>query len=453
MKTHPQKYSGSTIRLIFILLDNHLSIVLMISFLLAVLTSFSQVPNVPPTFDRGSETGLSSGQASTSKNISTLLRVSDKDRGQLLTWSILSPPAIGTVSGFPAFALSGRAAIAPDATLLYKPTPGQVGVDEFIVEISDGITSASLTVHVTLLLVEPPSDPGNIDAINQSDTSRTISVVQEWGAIRVPFGTSYDDLVLPVYAGVTYVNGDGEALPLLWYPSNFNGNVSGDYLLMGDLLLTAGSRNDAYRKAQIIVHVLPNLSPEKIILSDSILGSWPFEDPEFPPNFFTTQDPDDAVHSYQLVDGPGDSDNCKFSVGYGILIMKDREYLKEQTKFSIRVRSTDSNNNFIEQVFIIYYLPKGNTEEAITVEVPNAFSPNGDGINDIWLVSELKDYQNVDIKVFDRSGALMFHTTNPLQGWDGRNPNGKVIAGAYYYSIKVDEIKLKKQGVLIVLTN
>ncbi|MEO7992747.1 MAG: gliding motility-associated C-terminal domain-containing protein [Chryseolinea sp.] len=453
MKTHAQEYSDSKIRCTSLRIGHHFFIVLIVALVLNVFTLYGQVSNTSPTFDLGSETGLSAGQASASKNISKLLRVSDKDRGQLLTWSILTAPVVGTVSGFPAFALSGRASIAPDATLLYKPTPGQVGMDEFTIEISDGLNSSILIVHVTLLEAEPPSDPGNIDAINQSDTSRTISIVQQWNDINVPFGTFYEDLVLPDYAGVTYGNGEGEVLPISWYPSNFNGNVSGPYLLTGDLLLTPGSINDAYKKAQITIRVLPNLSPEKIILNDSILGSWPFEDPEFPPNLFTTQDPDDEVHNYQLVDGPGDSDNCKFSVDGGILIMKDRSYLEDQNKFLIRVRSTDSNNNSIEQAFIIYYLPQGSSEETKTVEVPNAFSPNGDGINDVWIVPELKDYQNVDIKVFDRSGALMFHTSNPLQGWDGRNPNGKVIAGAYYYAIKVGEINLKKQGVLILLTN
>ncbi len=443
-------------------------VILLAVLLLNTLNTKGQSLNMTPAFEMGSESRLSVGQASVSRNINYLLRVSDTDRGQLLTWSIASPPTVGTLSGFPAFALSGEVTTTPDAILRYQPTPGQTGNDEFTIEISDGLNSSVIAIRVNLLESEPPSDPReprDNDDTNQSDRSRNISIVQQWNDIHVPFGTPYSDLVLPNGAGVTYTDGAGEFLPIVWCSSNFNGNASGEYLLTGDLILTPGSTNEMYLKAQIRIKVLTNLQPAEIILSDSILGPWPFADPDFPPNLFTTNDPDDDVHIYQLVDGYGDSDNCKFSVNYGILILKDRGYLKEQTKFYIRVRSTDSNNNSIEKDFRIYYLPKGNNgeeegegeegeeDEGETVQIPNAFSPNGDGVNDLWVVPELQDYENVDIKVFDRSGILMFHTNNPKQGWDGRNPNGKIIAGAYFYTIKVGEINLQKQGVLIVLTN
>ncbi len=458
MKTHHIKKSDLRTRIPGLPFRIRVFLAFIIAMIIVAFKTHAQINEIP-TFKTGTEAGIMVGQASGLKKINNLLMVSDQDKGQLLTWSITSSPNIGTLTGFPAFALSGKNSIAPNATLYYKPTPGAVGNDEFTIQISDGINSSEITFQVTLIEFEPPGDPGNIDAINQGDTSRNISIVQQWGNISVPFGKSFTDLELPTLAGVTYVNGMGEALPISWYESNFNGHVARDYVLIGDLLLTSGSTNDTYKKAQVTISVLPNLPPSTIILSDSILGSWPFEDPEFPPNVFTTNDPDDVVHDYQLASGDGDSDNCKFSVAFGLLIMKDRSYLRDQNKFFIRVRSTDSNNNFIESAFIIYYLPKGNgkgtgeTQEPETVEVPNAFSPNGDGLNDLWVVPELLEYENVDIKVFDRSGKLMFHTDNPEQGWDGRNPNGKVISGAYFYIINVGDINLKKQGVLIVLNN
>ncbi len=459
MKTYDKKIPDPSPKILDLSIRARIILVLIFIMIIVVLKTQAQIVNEIPIFERGTEAGITIGQASAPKKINYLLTVSDKDKGQFLTWSITSSPTLGTLTGFPAFALSGKNTLTPNANLYYNPTPGHIGNDEFTIQISDGINSTAITITVSLMESAPPDDPGNVDAINQGDASRNVSTVQQWNTVTVPFGTSFNDLDLPATAGVTYVNGEGEALPISWYQSNFNGNVSKDYVLIGDLLLTPESLNDTYKKAQIIISVLPNLSPSNIILSDSILGSWPFEDPEFPPNVFTTNDPDDVVHDYQLVSGDGDSDNCKFSVAFGILIMKDRSYLKEQKKFFIRVRSTDSNNNFVERKFKIYYSPKGSGEEAeepkepVAIQVPNAFSPNGDGINDLWIVPGLLGYENVDIKVFDRSGKLMFHTDNPKQGWDGRNPNGKVIAGAYFYIIKVEEINLKKQGVLIVLTN
>ncbi|HOX84012.1 MAG TPA: hypothetical protein PLJ60_14250 [Chryseolinea sp.] len=117
MKTPAQNYVESATRRLTLRLHNQPYVVLIALLVLFVLPAHSQVTNIQPTFDMGSDAGLSSGQASAAKNIGTLLHVSDMDRGQLLTWSILSPPATGTVIGFPAFALSGNMAIVPDATL------------------------------------------------------------------------------------------------------------------------------------------------------------------------------------------------------------------------------------------------------------------------------------------------------------------------------------------------
>lgn len=51
--------------------------------------------------------------------------------------------------------------------------------------------------------------------------------------------------------------------------------------------------------------------------------------------------------------------------------------------------------------------------------VPNAFSPNGDGTNDVWLVSG-KNIGAFDLNVFDRYGQVIFHSEDPAFGWDGK---------------------------------
>lgn len=73
------------------------------------------------------------------------------------------------------------------------------------------------------------------------------------------------------------------------------------------------------------------------------------------------------------------------------------------------------------------------------LEVPNAFTPNGDGINDIFKVKE--GYESiVEFKaaVFSRSGRKIYEWTDPADGWDG-TMNGKgghdAPDGAYYLVI------------------
>lgn len=70
------------------------------------------------------------------------------------------------------------------------------------------------------------------------------------------------------------------------------------------------------------------------------------------------------------------------------------------------------------------------------LEMPNAFSPNGDQVNDqLVLTSEF--VQQIDLQIFDRWGKVVF-TTNDLQAsWDGKIPNGNdAKAGVYFYSLK-----------------
>jgi gliding motility-associated-like protein len=71
------------------------------------------------------------------------------------------------------------------------------------------------------------------------------------------------------------------------------------------------------------------------------------------------------------------------------------------------------------------------------INVPNAFSPNGDGIHDKWTVDYLEDYPLATIDVFNRWGQLVYHTdASHANGWDG-TLNGKPLpAGAYYYIIQ-----------------
>jgi gliding motility-associated-like protein len=71
--------------------------------------------------------------------------------------------------------------------------------------------------------------------------------------------------------------------------------------------------------------------------------------------------------------------------------------------------------------------------------VPNAFSPNGDGSNDIFRVYG-KNFKTIEFKVFNRWGELVFFTTDPSQGWDGTYKGKEMVPGVYVYSIKATYI-------------
>lgn len=69
--------------------------------------------------------------------------------------------------------------------------------------------------------------------------------------------------------------------------------------------------------------------------------------------------------------------------------------------------------------------------------VPNAFSPNGDGLNDIFRVENI-GYQHIEaFHVFNRWGERIYQTLDGARGWDGTQKGAEADAGNYYYYIKL----------------
>jgi gliding motility-associated-like protein len=70
------------------------------------------------------------------------------------------------------------------------------------------------------------------------------------------------------------------------------------------------------------------------------------------------------------------------------------------------------------------------------LDVPNIFTPNGDGKNDL-LEIKWHGIETYDLKIYDRWGVLMAHFTHPWLAWDGLTFSGiKASEGTYYYVIE-----------------
>ncbi len=72
------------------------------------------------------------------------------------------------------------------------------------------------------------------------------------------------------------------------------------------------------------------------------------------------------------------------------------------------------------------------------IDAPNIFSPNGDGINDIFKPA-IQAVRNFDCVIYNSNGEALYEWKNPEQGWDGKINNGLQMAnpGIYFYIIKV----------------
>ncbi len=67
--------------------------------------------------------------------------------------------------------------------------------------------------------------------------------------------------------------------------------------------------------------------------------------------------------------------------------------------------------------------------------IPNVFSPNGDGINDVWVIEQLANYPGATVEVYTRTGQLIYSTVGYDKPWDGNYNNKPVPVATYYYII------------------
>lgn len=85
------------------------------------------------------------------------------------------------------------------------------------------------------------------------------------------------------------------------------------------------------------------------------------------------------------------------------------------------------------------------------ISVPNAFSPNGDGINDFWEIKDLYTYPTADVSVFDRNGQMIFHSIGYGKPWDGTINEKPVPIGTYYYIINLKNGTPLRSGSVLVI--
>jgi gliding motility-associated-like protein len=92
---------------------------------------------------------------------------------------------------------------------------------------------------------------------------------------------------------------------------------------------------------------------------------------------------------------------------------------------------------------------------ACQVSVPNAFTPNNDGINDIFKPKFICSLSNYSSKIFNRWGQLIFESHDMSQGWDGYFQNQPQPSGTYVWVIQYQDLftgkLVRKQGTVVLI--
>ncbi|RYG36674.1 MAG: gliding motility-associated C-terminal domain-containing protein, partial [Chitinophagaceae bacterium] len=85
------------------------------------------------------------------------------------------------------------------------------------------------------------------------------------------------------------------------------------------------------------------------------------------------------------------------------------------------------------------------------LKVPSAFSPNGDGVNDVWNIGYIDSYPNATVQVFNRYGLVVFSSKGYAEPFDGKYQNKDLSIDTYYYVIDPGNGKSKKTGSLTII--
>jgi gliding motility-associated-like protein len=83
--------------------------------------------------------------------------------------------------------------------------------------------------------------------------------------------------------------------------------------------------------------------------------------------------------------------------------------------------------------------------------IPNAFTPNGDGLNDNWDIETLIAYPGAEVKVFNRYGQIIFDNNGKNIWWDGTFKGEPQSAGAYIYIIDLKNNTPVIRGVVYII--
>lgn len=106
------------------------------------------------------------------------------------------------------------------------------------------------------------------------------------------------------------------------------------------------------------------------------------------------------------------------------------------TKFQVKAYSLTGNFTSFSNIL--------NFSRDVVLKIPDAFTPNNDGINEKF---EVKSYftNSFSLSIFDRWGALIFQTNDSRNGWDGKDKKGaQFLPGYYIYKVDVADTNGKK---------
>jgi len=121
-------------------------------------------------------------------------------------------------------------------------------------------------------------------------------------------------------------------------------------------------------------------------------------------------------HSYIFAQKTDQNNHLIWNIGDKVIVDEEKIDLSEFEPGDYNVTLIETNNYCADTVF-----SNITVEEPVTVYMPNAFTPNNDGKNDIFKPVFNKNPKVYKFLIYDKFGKTLFVSTNPEDGWNGSN--------------------------------
>jgi gliding motility-associated-like protein len=149
-------------------------------------------------------------------------------------------------------------------------------------------------------------------------------------------------------------------------------------------------------------------------------------------------------------------DNPTFSMSGGATNTVKWEWYYNNVLVSTQSTYNPTFNSLgIHCVTLVSYNNEGCTDTMVkcvevvpdmSVTIPNVFSPNGDGKNDMFTAIS-KNIPKCEFSIFNRFGNVVFNTTDPKVGWNGKTNGTDCEVGTYYYQFIYTDSRKKRKVV------
>jgi len=85
------------------------------------------------------------------------------------------------------------------------------------------------------------------------------------------------------------------------------------------------------------------------------------------------------------------------------------------------------------------------------INIPTCFTPNDDGVNDVWVIKDAGLYPEFFMEIYNRWGQLLFNRDGIFEAWDGTFNGNPLPSETYYYFIRLSDQSEVMQGTITII--